>query len=139
MVLKQNPQCIWCFWELKIQPSDIIPHIKPTNESIFKSFPFYIHPKKANWTNTCLIHNLIPKLGSLDSSFPSNYLVPLIKCGRLMAFCITYFLTWRWKQMFHTCTGLQNLLLQGGQAVWKCITEAQSKMLPGQRQNQPGV
>lgn len=56
-----------------------------------------------------------------------------------MAFCITYFLTWRWKQMFHTCTGLFSVLLQGGQAVWKCITEAQSEMLPGQRQNQPGV
>lgn len=35
----------------------------PTNESIFKS-SFYIHPKKkknTNWTDTCLIHNLIPK------------------------------------------------------------------------------
>lgn len=27
----------------------------------------------------------------------------------------------------------------GGQTVWKCITEAQSEMLPGWRQNQPGV
>lgn len=60
-----------------------------------------------------------------------------------MAFCITYFLTWRQKQLFHTCTALHNalhnVLLQGDKAVWKCITEAQCEMLPGRRQNQPGV
>lgn len=65
--------------------------------------------------------------------------MPLTKCGRLMAFCITYFLTWRQKQMFHTCTGLYNALLQGGQTVWNGITEVQGETLPGQRQNQPGV
>lgn len=114
------------------------------NKSIFKSFPFYIHPKKKKSQPNQHLSNSQPYsqirfFGSLDSSFSSNYLVPLIKCGRLMAFCITYFLSWRRKQMFHTCTGLFNVLLQGGQAVWKCITEAQSEMLPGQRHNQPGV
>ena len=59
----------------------------PTKESIFRS-PFYNHQKKSQFSQL-LINNLISKLGSfLNPSFSSNYLVPLIKCGRLLAFCI---------------------------------------------------
>lgn len=50
-----------------------------------------------------------------------------------------YVFSWKGKQVFNTCAGLHHALLHRGQTVWKYITEAQNEMLPGWRQNKPGV
>lgn len=89
----------------------------------FLGLLFYIHPKKGQ-LNQCLINNLIAKLISFFESLLFQQLFSdSDKMWKVNGFLYQLF----------PCA------VPGGQTVWKCITEAQSEMLPGWRQNQPGV